>query len=80
MYRETSGGDYKWFEDHPLPRHPSTVLVTAKDRRREFASRDQIPVGWKLSDLGLLWPFRAIHVIYLIFFSKSRFQVWLMDG
>ena len=49
MYRETSGGDYKWFEDHPLPRHPSTVLVTAKDRRREFASRDQIPVGWKLS-------------------------------
>ena len=49
MYRETSGGDYKWFEDHPLPRHPSTVLVTAKDRRREFAFRDQIPVGRKLS-------------------------------
>ena len=49
MYRETGGGDYKWFEDHPFPRHPSTVLVTAKDRRREFASRDQIPVGWKLS-------------------------------
>ena len=49
MYRETGGGDYKWFEDHPLPRHPSTVLVTAKDRRRKFASRDQIPVGWKLS-------------------------------
>ena len=49
MYRETSGGDYKWFEDHPLPRHPSAVLVTAKDRRSKFASCDQIPVGRKLS-------------------------------